>query len=235
MKTHTAGSDEGRAPNNAMIRKALLACGMAAALTWMGTDIFAALSYDGYNFPLDPISGLSAVDAPTRAFVVPLDCLYALLKIAFALGIWISSGHHRAMRITAGLMFAFGLTDLAANFFPWNPDEPPLGTFINLMHSVLAGGLPVVLFFLTIGFGAAANGKWFRIYSYGTLLVLAVLGALPLLGGFQISADQPPEWFGASERINAYGFMLWMTLLALVLLRSQRGRTEQQPQTGGRS
>lgn len=235
MKTHTAASNEIRAPGNTMIRRALLACGMAASLIWTGTDIFAALSYEGYNFPLDPISGLSAVDAPTGAFVIPLDSLYALLKIAFALGIWLSFGHRRPMRITAGLMFAFGLTDLVANLFPWNPDEPPLGTFVNLMHSILAGGLPVLLFFLTIGFGASANGRWFRVYSYGTLLALAVLGALPILGGFQLSTDQPPEWAGAAERVNAYGFMLWMMLLSIILLRSQRGGTGQLPQTDGRS
>lgn len=203
------------------VRKVLLLSGIASALIWIGTDLLASLSYEGYNFPFDPISGLSAVDAPTKAFVVSLMYVYIILKAAFSLGVWNSAGQNRSLRITAGLLFTFVLTDIASSIFPWNPAEP-LGTFENVMHSLFAGGIAVLLIFLTIGFGAYAEGKWFRFYSYGTLLIMFVLGALPLVSDFKIAADQIPEWFGAGERINAYGYMLWMTMLAAVLLRSQQ-------------
>lgn len=197
---------------------AFLLCGVLASLTWLGTDVFASLSYPGYRYPFDPISGLSAVEAPTRSYVVPLDTLYALLKMVFALGIWMSAGQRRSLQFTAGLLLAFGLTDLVANAFPWDPSDP-VGTTGNLIHGVLAGGLPVLLMFLAIGFGAAADGRWFRLYSYGTVLAMILLGTLPMLGGFQIERFQPPWWFGAVERVNGYGLMLWMMLLAIVLLR----------------
>ena len=220
METQITGSNDmvgSAVTRHLMVRKVLLVCGIVASLIWLGTDILAALHYEGYSYPLDPISGLSAIDAPTRPFVIPLLNIYLGLKIAFALGVWISAGQKRTLRITAGLLFAFGLTDLASYFFPWHPAEP-VGMSVNVMHAVLAGGLTVLLILLTIGFGASADGKWFRFYSYGTLLVMIVVGALPLLGGFRIAADQPPEWFGAGERINAYGYMLWMMVLAIVLL-----------------
>jgi len=227
VKTHTSNSNETRAAGRVRhprLQKVLLVCGLLAALVWLGTDVYASLTYEGYRYPLDPISGLSATDAPTRAFVVPLDYLYALLKIAFAGGVWLSAGRHRALRMTAVLLLAFGLTDLAAYSFPWNPAEA-VGTLGNLIHGLLAGGLPVLLMLLAIGIGAAADGRWFRFYSYGTLLVMILLGALPLLGGFQIAGNQPPWWFGAVERVNGYGYMLWMMVLALVLLRRQPGES----------
>lgn len=225
MKTTFAGSNQVVIPvvsRHRLVRRILLACGLLAALTWLGTDLVASLSYAGYRYPFDPISGLSAIGAPTRPYVNLLLGAYLGLKIVFASGIWITTGHKRALRFTAGLLFVSGLVDLAAFFFPWRPAEP-VGTLPNIMHAILAGGLNVLLILLTIGFGAGANGKWFRRYSYGTLLVMLVIGALPILGGFSISADQPPEWFGASERINAYGFMLWLIVLASLLLRT-RGR-----------
>ena len=170
------------------------------------------------------------IDAPTRSYVVPLDTLYALLKMLFALGVWMSAGRKPALRLTAGLLLAFGLTDLAAYAFPWDPCDP-VGTPGNLVHGVLAGALPLLLMLLAIGIGGAADGRWFRIYSCGTVLAMILLGTLPLLGGFQTEGNEPPWWFGAVERVNGYGLMLWMLLLAIVLLRRRPGGSVSQ---GGR-
>jgi heme A synthase len=201
-----------------LVRRLLLLCGIAAPLTWMATDVIASLCYQGYNYPFDVISSLSAIGAPTRSFVSALSSIYIVLKAAFSLGVWISAGQKRALRITAALLLASALTDLVWSFFPWDPAQD-LGTFVNMMHGLFAG-ITVLVIFLTIGFGATANGKWFRLYSYGTLLLMIILGALPILGGFELTMDQPPEWFGASERINAYGYMLWMIVLAIIQSRS---------------
>jgi hypothetical protein len=204
-----------------MLRKVFLLCGIFASLVWMSTDIFAALRYQGYNYPFDPISGLSAIDTPTRPFVIPFDNLFVMLKIIFAWGVWLSAGRKRALRITAGLLFTSGIVDLAAYFFPWNPTEA-VGTFTNMMHAILAGGGTMLLILLTIGFGAFANGNWFRIYSLGTLLVFFVSGGLMVFfGESAIGTTQPPPWFGLAERIDAYGFMLWIMVLTLILLRAQ--------------
>jgi hypothetical protein len=205
-----------------MIRTALLICGIVSALLWSGTDMLASLRYEGYHYPFQPISGLSAVEAPTRNMVVTLNNVFAVLKMAFASGVWLSAGQRRVLRITAGLLFASGVIDLAAYFFPWNPAEAMI-TFTNLMHGILAGGAAVLLILLTIGFGASAGGKWFRTYSYGTLLVFLVAGGvMAFLGGTpRLEANLPPPWFGITERIAGYGFMLWMMALASVLLRNQ--------------
>jgi hypothetical protein len=228
MNKQFAGSNEtsgSAVTRHLRVRRALLVCGILSSLIWLGIDIIAALRYEGYSYPFDPISGLTAIDAPTRSFVNTLSPIYIVLKAAFSLGVWKSAGQKRALRITAGLLFAWALTDLTAFFFfPWRPAEA-LGTFLNIMHALLAGGIAVLLMLLIIGFGATANGKWFRLYSYGTLLLMIILGTLPLVNGFQITMDQIPEGFGVGERINAYGYMLWMMVLAIVLLRSQHNNS----------
>ena len=225
MKTSIAVSNEMVGPAGTrllMLRKGLLVCGILASLVWLGADILAALRYEGYNYPFQVISDLSALGAPTRQFVSRFFNVFLVLKFAFAAGIWMSAGQNRSLRITAGLFFASGANDIATSFFPLNNAEAVLGTFNNIMHAILAGGAAVVLILLTIGFGARAAGRWFRFYSYGTLLVMIVSGGvMAFLDNPRIEAIKPPPWFGVTERINGYGFMLWMVALAIVLLRTQ--------------
>lgn len=222
MNTLTAGSNKmvGSAVNrHSKVRKTLLVCGILSGLIWMGVDILASLLYEGYNYPLQPISGLSTPDSPVRSFLNPLLIPYTVLKIAFALGVWWSAGQKRTLRITASLLFAWGIGDLVAYFFPWKPNESLL-TLNNVIHGILSGGLPVLSFLLIIVFGASADGKWFRFYSYGTLLAsFAAGGVMALFGNLQMDGGVIPPWFGLTERINTYGYMLWMLAFAAILLR----------------
>jgi hypothetical protein len=175
-----------------------------ASLVWMGTDILASLRYEGYNYPFQPISGLSAVGAPTRSFLIPLDNLYRYAEDRLRhRGFGCPPANQRALRITAGLLFASGVVDLAAYFFPWNPSEALL-TLTNIMHGILAGG-GTVFDLLTIGFGARADGKWFRFYSYGTLLVFIVSGSvMAILGipGLRPTSLRRGSVYGAHRRLR---------------------------------
>ena len=61
--------------------------------------------------------------------------------------------------------------------------------------------------------------------SLGTLLVMIGSGGvMALLGSPRIEGNLPPQWFGVKERIDAYGFILWMIVLAIVLLQTQEER-----------
>jgi len=200
------------------LHKALLMLGIFAALAWIISDFNASYRYEGYSWPVDAISGLSAVDSPVQSLSRVGTLIYDMLRIGFAAGVWFSAGARRSIRITSAALLAFSLTDFAAFFFPWYP-EKPLSTPENLAHSAFAGALPMLWFFLSIGTSAHAGEKGFRMFSYAIILAMLVLGALPLLGSSVTGVDQPPALFGASERINAYGYMVWMMALAVVLLR----------------
>ena len=92
------------------------------------------------------------------------------------------------------------------------------GTLSDTLHVIL--GLMTVLFMLVaIGFGATAFGKPFRFYSIVTILILFVFGALTGLESPRLGANVPTPWIGLWERINIFGFLLWVVVLAIGLLR----------------
>jgi hypothetical protein len=202
-----------------MVRKVLLVCGILAALIYVGTDILAAMRWEGYSYTAQSVSELRAIEAPTRALLVPFLFVYSLLEIAFGLGVWEAAGHKRALRFTGILLIGLGVVDLSAYFFPLHLTEE-VETLNNMMHIILSA-VTVLLILLIIGCGATADGKWFRLYSYATILVLIVTGALAFLELPRIAANLPTPWLGVRERINIYGYMLWLLVLALVLWRAQ--------------
>jgi hypothetical protein len=202
-----------------MARKVLFVCGILASLLYVGTDILAAMRYEGYSYTDRAVSELFAIGAPTRPLVVPLFLTHGVLQLAFGLGAWMSAGRKRSLRVTAGLLVGIGLVDLVAFFFPMHLRGAE-GTLTDTMHIILAS-VTVLSTLLAVGFGATANGKWFRLYSLGTIVALVAGGALAWLDAARVAANLPTPWLGVTERINIYGYMLWMAVLAITLLRVQ--------------
>jgi hypothetical protein len=223
LKTVTGKSNKGLHKMKTE-QKLLLICGILAPLIYVGSDILAALLWGSYSYTGQSVSELRALGAPTRSFLIPILALYALLEIAFGFGIWKVSDQKRALRITAILLIGLGVLDLVAPFFPMHVREGILEngrTLTDTIHIIITG-VTVLLIFMIIGFGATANGKWFRIYSYTTIPVLLVCGLWSSVDVPRIEANLPTPWLGVKERINIYGYMLWMTMLAIVLLVKER-------------
>ena len=212
------------------MRKALLICGILAALIYVGSDIVAALRWEGYSYTAQSVSELRGIGAPTRPFLVPILTIYMVLELAFGLGVWLAADGKRARRITGGLLLGLGVIDLVGPFFPMNVGEE-VGALTNTMHIILTG-VTLIFIFSIIGFGAFADGKWFRVYSLATLLIVITFGALAGMEGARFAAGQPTLRLGVMERINIYGYMLWLMMLAITLLRQQG--TQPQANLGAR-
>ena len=214
-----------------MVRKVLLICGILASLIYVGSDILAAMRWEGYSYTAQSVSELRAIGAPTRSFLVPILFLYTVLELAFGFGVWGAAAPRglpkRSLRITGGLLIGLGIVDLLAYFFPMHLDET-VGALANTIHIILTG-VTVLLILLIIGFGATADGKWFRFYSIMTILILIVTGAWAFSDISRIAANLPTPWLGVRERINIYGYMLWMATLALVLLRAHATAPAREP------
>jgi len=60
-------------------------------------------------------------------------------------------------------------------------------TLTDTMHIAMAV-VTVLLMLLAIGFGTAALGKWFRLYSIATLVILVAFGTLTFLDAPRIAA-----------------------------------------------
>ncbi|MCW4014307.1 MAG: DUF998 domain-containing protein [Candidatus Bathyarchaeota archaeon] len=209
-----------------MLRKTLLICGTASSLLYIGVDFIAGTLWEGYSFTNQAVSELSAIGAPTRQLVVPIYFIYDLLMIAFGYGVWKGS-EKKSQHYAGASLMGIGLLGILGVPFPLQlgVDE---ASFTNTMHSVFAG-VTVLFFLLAMWFGSFVDGKWFRVYSIGTISGEILVGALMgYMAGTKISAQgftTPPNLFGLIERINIYGSMIWVIILSLVLLQINEDQT----------
>jgi len=222
----SAGASAPPAVSGEAWRKALLVCGMASSLLYAA--MIWTIRYEGYN-PISQVpSELTAIGAPTQALWTRLGWIYTVLVVAFGFGLWKSADRNRAVRIVGGLILAYASLGLLWPFAAMHQREVLAAggaTWSDTAHVVL-GGVTVFLMFLAIGFGAAAFGKRFRLYSIATIVILVVFGALTGVEGPRIAADLPTPWIGVWERINIGAYLLWVVVLAVTLLRTQELRDE---------
>jgi hypothetical protein len=203
------------------LRKVLLFCGILAPLLYAVTDIFAGTLYPGYSFTNQAVSELFAIGAPTSSLVVPSFTVYSLLLLAFALGVWVSSGQSRARRILALVMVGNAINGLVLwNFFPMHMRGTEV-TFTDTIHLILAatGG---IFGAVAIGLGAIAFGGRFRFYSIGTIVTMFAPTILTFSFTSQVAANEFSPWLGLSERIAFAVYWQWQIILAIVLLQEER-------------
>jgi hypothetical protein len=183
-------------------------------------NIFIPFLDKGYNWITQTVSELSAIDAPTRSVWFPLGIVYTLLVAAFGSGVFRSADGKRSLQIVGVLLIINGLIGLT-----WSPMHQREvlaaggGTFTDTWHIVMSI-ITVLLMFFSIGFGAAAFGRGFRIYSVVTILVFIVVGILTFKEAPNIGENLPTPLIGLWERINIAAFMVWILALSINLLRS---------------
>ena len=68
-----------------------------------------------------------------------------------------------------------------------------------------------------MGFGAAALGTKFRVYTIGTMILLMGFGFMTSLDAPKIPDNLPTPFLGIWERILIALFMLWVIVLATTL------------------
>lgn len=205
-----------------MRRKYLLYCGIAASLLYIAMNIFIPFLDKGYNWVTQTVSELSAVDAPTRPLWFVLGIFYTLLIAAFGWGVFRSAGGKRSLRIAGILLMINGIMGLT-----WTPMHQREvlaaggGTFTDTWHLVMAS-VTVLLMFLSIGFGAVALGKGFRLYSILTIIVFVVFGILTFVEAPNVDKNLPTPYIGLWERINIAAFMIWIIVFSTILLRLEK-------------
>jgi hypothetical protein len=206
-------------------RRALLACGILAAILYVAMTLFVGLLWEGYSVVSGVPSELSAIGAPTRQLWMWLGAVYAVLMVAFGWIVWTSAPPNRALRIVGALL----ITDTVVGQF-WPPMHQRAvlaaggGTLTDTLHLVWAA-MTGVFFVLIVGFGAAALGKRFRVYSIATMLMGLACGAVTSTYASQVRANLPTPGVGVWERISIAVFMGWIAALATALLRAPHAAT----------
>ena len=203
----------------------LLVCGILSSLLYATMLVLIPLQWESYSSAAQTVSELSAIGAPTRSLWVPLGIVWTLLYAGFGWGVWRAAGHNRALRVVGGLIIVAAVLSV---FWPPMHQREVLaaggGTLTDSLHLVWTG-INGMLTLLAIGFGAAAFGKRFRLYSVATIVLLVAAGAMTSFDVPRIDANLPTPWVGVWERVNIVVWLLWVVVLAVILLRRSRGRT----------
>jgi len=197
--------------------KLLLVCGIESSLLYLAMNVFLPMRLEGYDAASQTVSELSAIGAPTRSLWVSLGIVYSLLVVAFGCGVWKSAGANKPLRAAGGALAVDGFLSLY-----WPPMHLRGAEFAltDAMHIVWSIAT-VLLMMLALGFGAAAFGKRFRLYSIVTMGILVVFGTLTGVDGPRIAANLPTPRVGVWERISIAAFILWVAVLAVMLLRDR--------------
>jgi len=194
----------------------LLACGPAAALVYVATDLAASARYPGYSIADQAVSELFAIGAPTSSLFVPMFSLASLLLLAFAGGIWLSAGGRPALRAMALLFGASALDALLLwTLFPMHMRGEPT-SFTDTMHLIL-GANPFV--WGAILAGALGLRGWFRLVSLAALAILLMPAIFAFHFAPALAAGEATPGLGLAERTAQYGYQLWQIALTLLLLR----------------
>jgi len=197
----------------------LLVCGMLSSLWYLAINIIVPMHYPGYSVVTQTVSELSAINAPTRVFWMLLVVWYPLLFASFGWGVSASAGKNRALRMAGSLIILYAVL----NFYwpPMHQREVIAADRATLTDSLHITWAMITLLFmmLIMGFGAAALGKKFRIFTSVTFLVFVVFGMLIGKEAPNIQANLSTPFIGIWERINIAAFMLWIAVFSVVLLR----------------
>ena len=202
-----------------MARKALLGCGILAPFLYIAMMLIVGLWWDSYSLVSQTPSELSAIGAPTRPLWLPLGALYAGLMAAFGWGVWKSASAGNALRVVGAVLM---LQAVLGSFWPPMHQRAVLaaggGTLTDTLHIVWAI-VTGLLFTLAMGFGAAAFGKRFRVYSIVTIAITIACGVWTGSYASRIQMNLPTPAVGIWERISIAAVMLWIAVLAITLLR----------------
>lgn len=200
----------------------LLACGVLYTVLYaVVNDVLAAGRYDGYDPMSQAVSELSAIGSPARAFLTATFPIWPVLQIAFGIGVRRAAGGRRALRVTAGLLVAHGIVGLVWLVFPMTSRAdmaPGAPTAVNDIGHLVLTAATIVFVLSQFAFSAAAFGWRFRVYAVVSAVTVLVFGALTGVEAAKLASGRPTPWMGLFERISIAPWLLWMTVLAVMLL-----------------
>lgn len=209
----------------------LIALGIMSSILYLVTDITASAMWHEYSPVSQTISELIAIDSPTRLYVMILFVVYGLLIYVYGIGIMLSSNGKRALKITALLIIAKEVLGLAATlFFPIHLRGVE-ADFSDTMHGILtSAGVFLCMFPAMIAGTVSFKGK-FRFYSIITMILFIIFGILAGLDQPNYALNIPTPMMGVWERINIYGYMIWIVIFSVLLLRSNKEKNLKNRQT----
>lgn len=211
-----ASGDPGLLDEKAM-RRVLLDSGYLAAVVYIAANIVTPFYFPGYDWMSQTVSELSAIGAPSRGvwlvFVIP----FGVLITAFGAGVWMAAIGSKSLRITGATLIVHGIVGL---FWPPMHLRGAEFTTTDALHIAFTA-ITIPLMLIQMGFGAAALGRWFRVYSIVSIVVLLAFGILTGLQSPNIAADLPTPNIGVWERISIAAYIVWIAVFSVSVVRRE--------------
>lgn len=203
------------------VKTILLICGIASSVLYILMDLIAVVSWSGYQYSSQTVSELFAVDAPVRTFVIISFILYAFLIYAFGAGVWLCAREKKSLKVAAILIIGKEVLGLACTLvFPIHLRGVE-GNYSDIMHGILTAAGVFLCMFPAMIAGSVAFKGIFRVYSIVTMILFIVFGIAA--GSMQpgYTANLPTPMMGIWERINIYGYLLWIAIFSIMILRME--------------
>lgn len=209
-----------------MSYKVLLLCGVFSSVLYLALNIVCPILYTGYSWTSQTVSELSAIGAPTRPLWFSGALIYSFLVAMFSWGILNVSRGNRSLRVVGFVLLADAIIGL---FWPPMHQRSALAmgekSLTDTLHIVFTM-ITVPLMILAIVFGAASLGKRFKTYSIITLAILLIAGIFTGIEAPNVDKGLPTPWIGVWERINIGVYMLWVSVLSVILWRQENNYEE---------
>lgn len=202
----------------------LLIYGILSTLLYVIATILGAIKWKEYDSFSQSVSELIAINAPSAPLVIPLFLIYSILVFAFGIGVWLSSGSNRALRIVAILIISKEVLGVIVTLFAPMHLRGVEASFSDTMHIVLTGIGVLLCMFPAIIFGANAFGRGFKIFSIVTILIFLIFGTLAGMNGSKIAENLPTPYAGIWERINIFMYFIWVVVLSVNLLLGNKNQ-----------
>ncbi len=215
-------AERGKSSTVSRLQTVLITLGIVSSILYLVIDGIATAMWREYSPISQTVSEYIAIDAPTRRLVTILFVIYDLLIFAFGIGVIRASNGKPALIIAGVLIIAKEILGLAATiFFPIHlRDVEP--DFSDTMHGILTAAGVFLCMFPAMIAGAVAFPGRFRIYSAITMILFVICGILAGSDQPKYALNLPTPRMGVWERLNIYGYMVWIVILAIILLQRKR-------------
>lgn len=174
-------------PATTTIHKAALISGILSSLWYLLINIYVPMYYEGYSMSDLTVSELSAIGAPTRMLWVMLVIPYPVLFAIFGWGVLQSADTNKRLRVVGILIIAYCIVNIYWPPMHMRGNTPTLTDTLHIVWAMVA----VLFMMIMMGFGAAAFGLSFRMYTISSITLHIVFGILTALEAPNVPTNGP--------------------------------------------
>ena len=207
----------------------ILVCGILNIVFYLLHDIIGARAYPGYNWMVQAVSDLTAVNAPSRVIASGLSnisgiftCIVCTLICIYAKELWPKTSE-KLLRLGVYLFVTMHwVSAVGYGLFPLTGSgyDGSVQSFIHVFVITVLVVLLSIVYSILIAVGGFKSGN-------KGLAWCAVASVLLMFAGAAGSGIVPREYFGIFERFSTYSAGCFTSAIAIVVFVKFNDQTDQ--------